>query len=426
MNRFSMTLACVVCIASTAHGDDWPRFRGPGGMGVAPASSRPPTTWDGMTNITWKTPLPGPGASSPVTYGKHAYVTCYSGYGLSKEDPGNKADLKRHLVCVRLADGGIEWSTTVPVHEHEHPYNSYITSHGYASSTPVVDATGVYVYFGTAGLIAYDHKGNERWKKSCGTHYYNFGTAASPILYKDFVIVNADVEDRVTFGLHKRDGTEVWKFKPVDWETNTWDTPLIVPVKGVDEMVCFGDRSRLVGLDPSSGKTLWTCKVPMQSYQCPSQVAHDGVVYAIGNHPGNAVAVRLGGRGDVTASHKVWDINKGSVVSSPIYHDGHLYWAKEESSKLYCVEAASGKVVYEERLEPAVNRMYASPILAGGNLYYVSQTEGTFVVEAKPSFKLVARNVIDSDKSIFNGSPAVSGNSLLLRSDSHLYCISAR
>jgi outer membrane protein assembly factor BamB len=152
-------------------------------------------------------------------------------------------------------------------------------------------------------------------------------------------------------------------------------------------------------------------------------VAHAGVVFAIGDHPGNAVAVRTGGRGDVSATHKVWHLRKGSVVSSPVYHAGHLYWAKEEGGRVFCVEAATGQLVYEQRLEPEPGRIYASALLADGKIYYVSQTRGAYVVEAAPTFKLVGRNVIEGDDSIFNGSPAVSGGRLVLRSNRFLYCV---
>jgi hypothetical protein len=415
ISSFVTTLVC---------GEDWPQFRGPDGAGVAPKSSEVPTMWDSRTNISWRTPMPGPGSSSPVTYRGHAYVTCYSGYGLTKESPGDIANLKRHLLCVRLADGIVEWTATVstPEGHREHPFGSYVTTHGYASSTPAIDDNGVYVFYGTMGLVVYDHKGKQRWVASCGPSTMNFGSAASPIFYRDLVIVNADVESAAIIAFRKRDGSEAWRYSP-DHEPNTWCTPIIVAVESSHELVCYGKRNQILGLNPSTGELLWTCTIPMQSYQCPSFVSHDDVVYAVGNHPGNAVAVRLGGRGDVTTTHKLWDINKGSVVSSPIYHEGHLYWAKEESTRLYCVEAATGKLKNEVRLAPSVQRMYASPVLAMGKLYFVGQTEGTYVIDATPELKLVARNIIETDDSIFNGSPAVIDDRMLLRSDTFLYCI---
>jgi hypothetical protein len=272
------------------------------------------------------------------------------------------------------------------------------------------------------GLVAYDHQGTRRWDAACGPGRMNFGSGSSPILYKNMVIVNADVESAAIIAFSKRDGKEVWRYAP-DHEPSTWCTPIIVNVSGSDELICYGKRNQILGLNPSNGGLLWSCTIPIQKYQCPSFVANGESVYAIGDHPGTAVAVRLGGRGDVSSTHKLWEVNKGSVVSSPLFHDGKLYWAKEEGVRLYCVEAASGKLLNEVRLVPSARRMYASPVLVGDRLIFMSQTEGAYVIEATPELKLLAHNVIESDESVFNGSPAVIGDRMLLRSNRFLYCI---
>jgi outer membrane protein assembly factor BamB len=125
----------------------------------------------------------------------------------------------------------------------------------------------------------------------------------------------------------------------------------------------------------------------------------------------------------VTQSHGVWRENKGSNVSSPIYHDGHLYWASDSGGVVHCQEAATGKTVYQERLNPGSGLIYASPILSEGKLYYVSQRNGSYVVAAKPEFELLAHNKFEDDDSRTNASPAVDNGQLLLRSDRYLYCI---
>jgi outer membrane protein assembly factor BamB len=160
----------------------------------------------------------------------------------------------------------------------------------------------------------------------------------------------------------------------------------------------------------------------VHNYVCPSVVAHDGVVYAIGG--GNtSLAVRAGGRGDVTKTHGVWRLDKGSNVSSPVYHDGHLFWASDSSGVVYCQEAATGKIVYQQRLDPAAGLIYASPVLLEGRLYYVSQRKGTYVVAAQPQFKLLAHNLFEDDGTRTNSSPAVSDGQVLLRTDQAVYCI---
>jgi len=116
-------------------------------------------------------------------------------------------------------------------------------------------------------------------------------------------------------------------------------------------------------------------------------------------------------------------IGKGSNVSSPVVHEGHLYWASETKGDLYCADIKTGEMVYEERLDPRPGRIYASPVAADGKLYYVSREQGTYIVPAAPQFELLAHNRIETDDSIFNGSPVMSNGQILLRSDKYLYCI---
>jgi hypothetical protein len=126
----------------------------------------------------------------------------------------------------------------------------------------------------------------------------------------------------------------------------------------------------------------------------------------------------------VTKTHVIWRVSKGSNVSSPVYHDGHVYWASDNGGIVHCQEATTGKFVYSERLAPASGLIYASPVLADGKLYFVSQHNGVYVVAARPKFDLLAHNVLEDDKSRANASIAVSNGQLLLRTDRHLYCIS--
>jgi outer membrane protein assembly factor BamB len=177
-------------------------------------------------------------------------------------------------------------------------------------------------------------------------------------------------------------------------------------------------------LNPDTGEELWRAE-GVHRYVCPSVVAHEGIVYAIGGGH-TSLAVRAGGRGDVTKTHVLWRKNKGSNVSSPIYHDGHIYWASDNGGIVHCQEAATGNFVYSERLASAAGLIYASPVLADGKLYYVSQRNGTYVVAARPKLELLAHNVFEDDTNRANASVAVSNGQLLLRTDQYLYCIGNR
>ena len=154
----------------------------------------------------------------------------------------------------------------------------------------------------------------------------------------------------------------------------------------------------------------------------PSIVANKDMVYCIGGRSGIAgLAVRAGGSGNVTGSHRLWTSKKGSNVSSPIFHEGHLYWMSDGLEIAYCAEAATGKIVYEERVG-RIGQVYASPVLADGKIYYVSRNAGVLVLAATPRFEKLAHNQLD-DRSIFDASPAVSAGRLLIRSDRFLYCL---
>ena len=156
---------------------------------------------------------------------------------------------------------------------------------------------------------------------------------------------------------------------------------------------------------------------------CPSVVADKGIVYSIGGRKNTAIAVRAGGRGDVTKTHLLWKSSYGSNVSSPIFHKGPVYWFHEGRGVAYCLDAATGKLVYRERLTPRPGLTYASTIVADGKLYCVSQYNGAYVLAAEPKFRPLAHNVLEDDKSRVNGCMAVSDGHLFLRTDSAIYCI---
>ena len=408
----------IVALLACCGGADWPQFRGPGSQGVGTAKGLP-TTWSDSSNIVWQTPLPGYGASSPILWKDSIYVTGYSGYGQSKDQPGEQSNLKLHLSTLRRSDGSIQWTETFSARTPVENYAQFIALHGYASSTPAADADRVYVYFGRSGAAAYTHDGTRVWKRVLGDKTHMFGTGTSPVLFGDLVIINAYVECGDMIALRKDTGEEVWRAKGLD---RAWNSPVLVDVAGGQELVINSER-KMQGFNPQTGELLWTCQ-GIEDYICPTVVSHDGVVYAVGARKGTAIAVRAGGRGDVTTTHRLWTIDYGSNVSSPVYYDGHLYWANESRGIAYCAEAATGKLVYKERLKPSPQFVYASPLVADGKLYYVSRQDGAYVLDASPKFNLLAHNVLTpKDDSVFNASPVPDGNRLLLRSDKFLYAI---
>lgn len=391
--------------------DDWPQFRGPRGAGTS-RETELPAEWNSTKNIVWKTPLPGYGTSSPITSGDHIYVTCYSGYGLSKESPGDIANLNRHLICLDRGTGRILWDAPSPSSTRVPAYNGFMALHGYASNTPAADKDGVYVFFGSSGAAMFSHDGKPQWEKSLGTRTSGWGSASSPILYKNLVIIHAEVESSTIFALDKVTGREVWSQKYQSGNQHTRATPLLKKSDSGDELVFHSRMGWLSALDPASGRKLWEFE-GVSNYQNPSPVTDGSLIFAVAF--GKTVAVGSGGR-------EVWKVNKGSEICTPIYHDGHLYWANE-GGIAFCVETRTGDLVYEKRLTPSPAMIYASGVLADDRIYYVSRENGTFVVDATPEFRQQAHHRIESDSSVFNATPAISNSQLLLRSDKFLYCI---
>jgi outer membrane protein assembly factor BamB len=411
-------LVSVASVWSPTPAADWTQFRGPGGRAQSDATDVP-TTWDAETNILWKTELPGPGASSPTTCGDRIYMTCYTGYGVSEDNPGEAGDLKRNLLCLRRSDGLILWNAAQAATHPQKDYRGFPALHGYASGTPTVDQQGIYVFYGATGAAAYSHDGEQLWLTNLGTDTHGFGTGTSPTLYEDLVIVNASVESGSLIALDKRTGKEVWRQEGIDM---SWSTPVLVETAEGNRELVLSMKGQVLAFDPKTGEKLWWCE-GIPDYICPTVLVQGDILFALGGRKNTTIAIRAGGRGDVTQSHKLWQEGKGSNVSSPVYHDGHLYWASESRGIVYCANAETGELVYEERLDPKSGLIYASPVYADGKLYYVSRENGTFVLPAEPRYEVLAHNVIATDDSIFNGSPVISDGQILLRSDKYLYCI---
>ncbi len=415
----SRLVATIILAFSTAmlSAADWTQFRGKGGLGISDESGLP-LKWSSEENIVWKAVMPGPGASSPITLGNRVFITCYSGYGL-KPNEGDQKDLVRHLLCLNRKSGNTIWHKKFQPKLPEHNYRGEGSYHGYAASTPLTDGERLYAFFGKSGVFCFDLDGNELWQASVGDRTNGWGSGTSPLLYKNLLIINASVESGSLVALDKVTGDEAWRAKGIG---SSWNTPLLIPGKKKTELV-VSIANHVLSFNPDTGEELWRAE-GVHRYVCPSVVYHGDIVFAIGGGH-TSLAVRTGGSGDVTKSHGIWRLNKGANVSSPIYYKGHLYWTRDGST-VCCQNSATGEMVYQERLQPGPGRIWSSPVLADGKLFYVSQHKGTYVVAAKPKFELLAHNVFQDDNSRANASPAVSNGQLLLRTDRNLYCIGAR
>ncbi len=411
----SLLMLVAASLTMPTFGGDWTQFRGPGGLGISDEKGTP-AKWSSTENIAWKVELPGPGSSSPIVVGQRVFLTCYNGYGLEPAK-GDSKELRRHLLCFDRSSGKELWKKSFEPKLPEHKYEGEGSYHGYAASTPISDGERLFVFFGKSGVFCFDLDGQQLWQASVGEGTHGWGSGCSPVLFDKFLLVNASVESGSLVALDKLTGKEVWKAGGV---RSAWNTPLLVDAKSRREVI-VSTESRLLSFDPIDGKPLWNAD-GVHRYVCPSVVAHDGVVFAIGGGH-TSLAVRAGGSGDVTESHGVWRKPKGSNVGSPVFLNGHLYWATDGGGIVCCQNAATGEFVFEKRLDPGSGTIWSSPVLADGKLYFVSQSQGTFVVAAKPEYELLAHNTLADDNSRTNASPAVHNGQLLLRTDRALYCI---
>lgn len=420
---YQVSAVLLVLLAMTSapiQAGDWPRFRGPNGDGVS-TEGPIPAKWDLATNLKWKADLPGKGSSSPIVLGDRIFVTCYSGYG--EAAGGDAAQLARHLVCVDKPSGKILWTKTVKNSVEEDRYQGFITEHGYASGTPVTDGERVYAFFGKSGVSAYDLEGNELWNAGVGTSSSNrrWGSAASLIVHGDSVIVNASEESRSIRSLDRKTGKENWKTE-ADLLELAYGTPNVVK-NGDRELLVLAVPQEVWALNPENGKLAWFCETKLPGNVSPSINTANGMIYVTGGYPATgSVAFKAEGKGDIT-SKITWTSRDASYVASPVLHEGHLYWI-DDKGVAFCANAETGKTVYRERLVGGGGRpVYASPVLCDGKLFIPSRWEGVYVIAARPEFELLAENRFPDDKSDFNGTPAISGKQMFLRSDKALYCI---
>jgi outer membrane protein assembly factor BamB len=463
MDNF-MKLFASVCLSwmfaftatDAAHASDWARFRGPDGLGFSGDDQKAPVRWSESENLKWKVELPGPGSSSPIVVGDRVFVTCWTGYGLDRGDPGDQANLKRHLICIDRQTGNTIWSKAVDAVLPEDSYRGMFTQHGYASHTPVSDGQRVYVFFGKTGAMAFDLDGNKLWQTGVGTESdpRGWGSASSPILYNNLLIVTAAAESEALVALNKDTGEEVWRQEATGF-SGTWGTPILVDV-GEDRVdLVLAVPFEIWGFNPETGKLRWYCEALDSDSICTSAIAHDGIVYVIGGRNGGSIAVRAGGEGDVTETHVVWSGRDRSRIVTPIYHDGRIYWISGGIAN--CIDAQTGKSVYQSRLTRAAGSTersadapqreagaggpprgfggfgargggfggqdYSSPVVSDGKLYYVTRTGEAFVLHLGPEFKQLARNSFGSDQGDFSATPAISNGELFIRSSKNLYCV---
>lgn len=441
-------LGVLLVLSSSSHGD-WVRFRGPNGTGISDDAAATPVEWTPET-LKWKVALPGPGSSCPIVVGDKVFVTCWSGYGMSREnrDPGDQQNLKRHLVCVNKNNGDIIWKRSVDAVLPEDRYGGMFEEHGYASHTPTSDGEHVYVFFGKTGVLAFDLDGNKVWQKSVGTESgaRNWGSSSSPLLFENLVIVPATAESESLVALDKTTGKEIWRAEAAGFNS-TWGSPVLSKA-GTRTDVVMAIPGELWGINAKTGKLSWYSDAVSASSMCSSAVlSEDGVAYIVETGPGGGggAAIRVGGEEtskDITDSNTVWTSRQSNRIATPILYEGRLYTIANRT--VQCVDAKTGKQIFRSRLQAGSStgggasqsdrggrsrrggrggQDYGSPVLADGKIYYTARSGETYVMKPGDKLEQLAVNRVTTDSEDFSATPAVSDGALFIRSSKHLYCV---
>lgn len=410
--RFVILGAFVIAFSSRAA--NWPTWRGPDGSAIS-RDTKIPVHWTATENVKWKVALPDRGNSSPIIWEDRIFVT-----------QALEAEKRRALICFDRKTGKQLWQsgTTYSENEQTHETNPY------CSASPVTDGERVIAWFGSAGIFCYDLQGKELWHRDLGKQHHDFGYGASPILYRGLCIQNFGPGGRsFLVALDKKTGKTAWQIdvpKPeLEYEGpfGSYSTPIIIRENGRDALVTTFP-TRVVALDPLTGRELWTCR-GLDQQVMSSPVYADGVVIAMGGFKGNSVAVKTGGAGDVTETHRLWQ-NKTTLLPTGVAQEGYFYSLKS-SGVAICMDIKTGKIVWEERLshkEVKNNASWSSMVFSDGKIYVPNQSGVTFVLRASPKFELLNVNSVGTE--VNNSSFAISDGELFLRTHKHLWCFGGK
>ena len=412
MKRACLALSVLMCaIAGVCGAENWPQWRGVRMNGIS-GETDVPLRWSKTENIAWKLSLPPRSGSTPVVWGDRIFLHL-----------ADRDDL--YLWCVNRATGLPLWKRRLS------GGNAMARKENMSSPSPVTDGERVWVLTGTGILKSFDMDGNEQWSRNLPKDYGPFGLnwnyASSPLLYEDLLIIQIVHGMKTTaasylLGIEKKTGQTGWRIERPDTATgegkDAYTTPGVARVggpSGSDEIVVTGAVA-VTGHDPATGKELWRATGLNDDRTVASPVVIGDMIFA-SSRQRPLLALRAGGRGDVTATHVLWSFNKGPDVPTPIT-DGTWLYVLTDNGVLYCLEAKTGKEAYRQRLKSATYS--ASPVLAGDRIYVTNEDGITVVWKTGPVFELLAENDLEE---YTLSSPAISGGQIFIRTETILYAI---
>ncbi|HKW98438.1 MAG TPA: PQQ-binding-like beta-propeller repeat protein [Bryobacteraceae bacterium] len=438
-----MRIAIWLALALVAHAQNWPSFRGPDASGVAPGKA--PLKWDAPkgVNVIWKTPIPGLAHSSPIVWGGRVYVSTavssdpkavfrHGLYGDVEPSPDTSQHSWR-VYALDKATGKIIWERVA--HEgvpktKRHPKSSQ------ASCTPATDGKHVVAFFGSEGLYTYDADGKLLWKQDLGAlnagwFYdpdYEWGVASSPIIYKNLVIVQCDIQKNsfiAAFDIN--DGHRVWLTSRE--EIPSWGTPTIYDGKPRPELITHATKF-IRAYDPMTGKELWRLSGNSEVTAPTPVIAHDLIYITNGYRVVQPIfAIRAGGSGDISlkgdqesSDFIAWSKKHGGpYMATPIVYGDYLYTCGMQGI-LACYNAKTGERLYQQRLGEG-GAYSASPVAADGKIYLSSEDGDILVVKAGPAYELLATNPIGE---VLMATPAISDGVIFVRAEHDVFAIGER
>jgi len=421
--------------------DNWPQFRGPNANGLANVEDpKLPDKWSDTENVAWKTEIPGVGWSSPVVWGDRIYLTAVVNTGdgekpkkglyFGGERPPSKDEHRWMVYAIDFKTGKIVWEREA---EKGVPGTARHLKNSYASETPVTDGERIYVYFGNVGLFTYDKTGKLLWSEKMGPYKMRFGwgTAASPILFKDRLYIVNDNDDQSFIACYDaKTGKNIWKVNRD--EGSNWATPFIWENEKRTEIVTAGTRKiRSYDLD---GKLLWELG-GMSSITIATPFTRFGLLYISSGYVQDQVrpvyAVKPGASGDISLKkdetsndYVAWyQKQAGPYNPTPLVY-GDYYYVLLDRGFFACYDARTGKLIYDkQRLDPEASAFTSSPWAYNGKIFLQSEDGDTFVVQAGPEYKLLGKNSIGD---MAMATPAITQGSLILRTASKLYRIGGK
>lgn len=403
----SILAICLALGAGAGAAESWSRFRGPAGTGhyAGPAL---PTKW-GPEDVLWRVELKGEGHSSPCIWQQRIFLT-------SATDQART----RLVLALDARDGRLLWEKAISCDSADktHRMNSF------ATPTCATDGERVVAFFGNAGIHGFDLDGKLLWSQSLGEFAGPWGIAASPVLVGDRVIQNCDAQGAsFLVGLDAQTGKIVWRTPRTDKPMGGWSTPIAIRTDARTELI-LNSQTGLDAYDPATGKPLWHC-LGFNGRGEPSPDYAHGLLFVLNGNAGDIYAVRPGGSGEVSQTHRVWHTPRKKIrdVSSPVVVGNYLF-AIDMKGLATMYDTASGAELWSQRIAGAFT---ASPVEAGGLIYLNDEAGQTLVIRPGPQLDLLARNSLgDRSGELFRASLAPLDGRIYFRSSHALYCVGAK